>query len=96
MPVPDDIYAISARVNNFMAREDLGLTPAGKILSNTFSLFLKDLYSFSDTLPEPYKTQLWNIAYDRENLPCYIIRLCTPKPNPEAHLYGAELPEYDE
>ena len=96
MPVPDDIYAISGRVKNFMAREDLGLTPAGEILSNTFSLFLKDLYSFSDTLPEPYKTQLWNIAYDRENLPCYIIRLCTPKPEPSNPLYEEEIPECDE
>lgn len=92
----DDIYAISGRIENFMAREDLSLTGAGKILSNTFSLFLLELHKFADTLPEDKKTLLKEVLYSRESLPCYVIRLCTPKPEPSNPLYEEEIPECDE
>lgn len=92
----DDIYAISGRIENFMAREDLSLTGAGKILSNTFSLFLLELHKFADTLPEDERAQLKEILYKKEDLPCYVIKLCTPKPEPINPLYEEEIPEYDE
>lgn len=78
----NDIYEISARIKNIIAREDMTLSPAGKILVNYFSLMMKDLYDFSDTLPEPYNQYLKYDLSQKESVPMTIIKVSTPKDNP--------------
>ena len=77
----DDIYAISGRIRNFMAKEDLTLTHAGEVLSNSYALFLQELHMFANSLPEDNKVLLKEILYSWEDLPCYVVKLCTPRPD---------------
>ncbi len=78
----NDVYAISARVKNLIAKEDIALSPVGKVLVNYFTLALKTLYDFSDTLPEQYKRELDRVIESTENTPLLVIQVSTPKDPP--------------
>src|ERR1700688_3174578 len=75
----NDIYDISGRIKNIIAREDLAMSPAGNILVNYFSLFLKDLYDFSYSLNSPCDMELRRILNKSENIPLNIIKVSSPK-----------------
>jgi hypothetical protein len=75
----DDIYAISGRVKNIIAKEDIPLSPVGTILVNYFSLMLKDLYDFAETLDETDKSNLKCLLKQKESVPLSIIRAAMPK-----------------
>lgn len=83
----NDIYEISGRIKNILARKDVSLSPAGNILVNTYALMLKDLYDFSEKLPEMYKRELVRLLLSKEGLPEYVIRLTTPEENSWMSLY---------
>lgn len=83
--MPHDIYAISARVKNLIAREDIALAQNGLYLVNLFSLFLNELYNFSDTLSEPQQSLLQGILSSHEALPMNIMKLS--KKDPGKSLY---------
>lgn len=76
----DDIYALTGRMKNIIASDGISLSPAGTILLNTFALALKDLYDFSDTLPAESGQALKNLLATKEGLPCYVIKLTSPRP----------------
>lgn len=73
----NDIYRISGRVKNIIAKEDIALSQVGTILVNYFSLMLKDLYDFSETLPTGYGEQLRNELLKKESVPMLIIKVST-------------------
>ncbi|HWY36833.1 MAG TPA: hypothetical protein VNX68_19460, partial [Nitrosopumilaceae archaeon] len=75
----NDVYAISGRIKNIIARRDLALSPAGTILVNAYTLALKELHDFSEKLPAPYNEELKNLLIQKETLPGYVIGLSTPK-----------------
>ncbi len=52
----DSVYAISSRIKNIVAVEDIALSPVGNILVNYYTLVLKDLHDFAEHLPEPYNS----------------------------------------
>lgn len=75
----NDIYQITSRMKNFIAREGIALSPAGKILLNTYALAVKDLYDFADTLADDPKQRLRDLLASKENVPAYIIKLTSPQ-----------------
>jgi hypothetical protein len=75
----NDVYAISGRIKNIIAKEGIALSPAGTILINYFTLLFKDLYDFSDSIPPDSATKLRYLLRNKEDLPKTIIRLTTPK-----------------
>lgn len=75
----NDVQAISGRIKNLIAREDLALSPAGVVLFNSYTLFLKQLYDFANYLPLPYSVQLEDMFNSSEDLPRNVIQLSTPK-----------------
>jgi len=75
----NDINSISARIKNIIARQDIALSPVGKILVNYFTLMFKDLYDFSETLQELDKSKLNYLLEQKESLPCQIIQVASPK-----------------
>lgn len=79
----NDVHTISARVKNLIAKEDIALSPVGKILVNYFTLVLKRLYDFSETLPEPYNKQLNDVIKMTEDMPLLVIKVSTPKEQPK-------------
>ena len=64
------VYAISGRIKNILAREDIALSQVGSVLVNYFTLMLKELYDFSGTLP----------VQDREKLDSFLEK-CGIYPN---------------
>ncbi len=92
----NDIHMIVARVKNHLAREDIALSPNGGILVNTFSMMLKDLYDFADTLDNPQQEQLRNFLFLKETLPLYVIKLTMPPPKKEFGDGGRDTDCYDE
>ncbi|CAM6005512.1 unnamed protein product [Sphagnum balticum] len=85
--MPHDIYEISGRVKNLIATEDIALAQNGTYLVNLFSLFLKELYDFSETLPGPQQGMLQEILSSHESLPCNIMKLSAPKDENRMSLY---------
>lgn len=79
-----DIYAISGRVKNIIAKEGIDLSPVGTILVNYYTLVLKDLHDFANNLPEPHRGQMLNLLLARENMPCNVIKVCMPNEEIEA------------
>jgi hypothetical protein len=75
----DSIYQIKARIGNKIASSDIALSPVGEVLVNYFSLTLKDLYDFSDTLPSEQSSKLNSILAQKEEVPKQIIQVCSPK-----------------
>ena len=75
----DSIYQIKARIGNKIASSDIALSPVGEVLVNYFSLTLKDLYDFSDTLPSEQSSKLNSILAQKESVPKQIIQVCSPK-----------------
>lgn len=73
----NDIYAISGRIKNLIAREDMALMDAGLTLVNYYSLMLKDLYDFAQTLPPPYNNDLVRLLSQKEDLPKNVIKVST-------------------
>lgn len=78
----NDTYTISARIKNLIAKEDIALSPVGKVLVNYFTLALKSLYDFSETLPPQYKHALDKVIESTENTPLLVIKVSTPKEQP--------------
>jgi hypothetical protein len=79
----NDVHTISARVKNLIAKEDIALSPVGKVLVNYFTLVLKNLYDFSETLPEPHKQRLNEVIGRTEDMPLLVIKVSTPKEQPK-------------
>jgi hypothetical protein len=75
----NSIYEIKARIGNKIASSDIALSPVGEVLVNYFSLALKDLYDFSDTLPLEQRSKLNSILAQKEDVPKQIIQVATPK-----------------
>lgn len=75
----NDVYAISGRIKNIIARKDLALSTAGTFLVNAYTLALKELHDFSEKLPAPYNEELKNLLIQKETLPGCVIELSTPK-----------------
>lgn len=75
----EDIYQLTGRMKNIIASSGISLSPAGTILLNTYALAMKDLYEFAETLPEDSKQGLRNLLASKEGLPCYVIKLTSPK-----------------
>lgn len=75
----NDIYAISGRIKNIIAREDIALSESGNVLVNYFSLMFKDLYDLSEKMPKPYSDLLSNLLSDKESIPYYIVKVSSPK-----------------
>lgn len=75
----NDVYAISGRIKNIIAREDVALSPVGTVLVNYFTLVLKDLYDFADTLEDSKKEALFRLLRAKEDTPLHIIQVATPK-----------------
>lgn len=75
----NDVYSVSARIENSIAKANLDLSPYGRILCNSYSLVLKDLYDFADCLPKQDSDNLRKILTEKEKFPLYVIDLCTPK-----------------
>lgn len=80
VPVPaekqetnNDIYKISARVKNLARGSGASLTPVGDILCNTYTHVLFALYEYSSKLPEPHKTELFNLIQKHEGMPADVI-----------------------
>lgn len=68
----NDIYRIAARVKNLAAGNG-SLTPVGEMMCNSFVHVLKAIYDFSETLPEPQKTQLGDLLRKHEDMPANLI-----------------------
>lgn len=79
----NDIYAISGRIKNHIAMKDIALSPVGTILVNYFTLALKDLYDFAESLSEPNRTALIRLIMDKETVPRNIIQVSTQKQEAE-------------
>lgn len=78
----NDIYAISSRIKNIIARKNIALSPVGTILVNAYSLVLKDLYDFAEKYSsDSHMNELINLLRSKEDMPLYIIKLSTPKEN---------------
>ena len=73
----DTVYQIKARIGNKIASSDIALSPVGEFLVNYFSLTLKDLYDFSDTLSAEQRTKLNSILVQKEDVPKQIIQACS-------------------
>lgn len=69
----NDIYRISARVNNLARSGGGSLTPVGAILCNSHTHVLKALYDFADTLPEIHKEALIKVIRRQEGMPADVI-----------------------
>lgn len=85
----NDVYAISGRIKNLIAKKDLALSPTGLILVNAFTLMLKDLYEYADNLTHPNSEALRKLLEEKESLPAYVIEVSTPKEpieDPSGHL----------
>lgn len=75
----NDVHAISGRIKNIIAREDMALSPVGKVLVNYYTLALKKLYDFSETLSGPHKEKLENLLITIEDVPMLIIKVANPE-----------------
>jgi len=71
----NNIYQISGRVKNLIAMEDIALSPVGIVLVNYYSLALKDLYDFSETLPVADRERFEALLKSKENLPMLVIKV---------------------
>lgn len=80
----NDVHTISARVKNLIAKEDIALSPVGKVLVNYFTLALKSLYDFSETLPPQFKLALDKVIESTENTPLLVIKVSTPQEKPKS------------
>ena len=80
----NDIYAISGRIKNIIARSDIALSPAGTILVNYFTLMFKDLYAFAEARD---LKELDFLLKSKENIPQLIIEASTPKEDRFVTLY---------
>jgi len=83
----NDIYNISGRVKNHIAKKDIALSPVGNILVNSYTLVLKDIYDWAETIPEFYRDQLNKILMSKEEMPAYVIKLSTPEDEEFETLY---------
>jgi len=83
----NDIYDIFGRVKNHIAIEDIALSPVGNILVNYFTLFLKELYDFSDELNETDGSNLRCVLKNNEKLPLNVIKVSTPEEQKYQTLY---------
>ncbi len=90
-----DPLAISGRIKNIIAREDLAISPAGTFLVNYFTLFLHELYEFADKNPGVYNQELVKILNRGEELPKNVIKVSTPKNDPEEELPLEDDRRYD-
>ncbi len=79
----NDIYELSGRIKNLIAFEGLGLSPAGLVLVNMQTHFLKKLYDFSDTVSSPERERLISILREGEDLPRAVMSILTPKEDSE-------------
>lgn len=75
----NDVYAISGRIKNLIATNDLTLTSTGNILVNYYTLVLKELYDFANNLDEKNKEDLNKILINAETMPVKFIGVITPK-----------------
>jgi hypothetical protein len=75
----DDIYIISGRIKNILAKSDIALSPVGKILINAYTLVLKELQDYAEKIPEPWSRELKDLLISKEGMPEYVIRLSTPR-----------------
>lgn len=71
----NNIYEISGRVKNLIAMEDIAVSPVGTVLVNYYSLVLKDLYDFAETLPATDRDRLDLLLRSKENLPMLVIKV---------------------
>jgi len=85
--MPSDIYEISGRVKNIIAREDIALSPIGKILVNYYTLMLKSLYDFSETLPLENRIKLDSLIKENEILPMLVIKVSSQDQGEYKSLY---------
>ena len=70
-----DLYSIAARIKNLARMDDASLTPLGNQLCNFYVHVLKDFYSYAETLPEPYKSHLWELTQSKEGFCRDVIEL---------------------
>ncbi len=90
----NDIYDISSRIKNLIAKEDIALSPVGNILVNYYALAMKDLYDFSATLPAQYRDVLDKLLAQKEDVPMKVIKVSTPAEQDYRTLYE-EVSEFD-
>lgn len=83
IPEKTDIYAIVGRMKNMIAKEDLALGPAGKVLLNYYALTLKELHEYAEALPEPYSDQLASLLVEHEDLPLLVMEVTAPSEDDE-------------
>ena len=76
----NNIYDIAGRVKNNIAMEGLAISPAGTVLVNMHTHFLKKLYDFSETLEGLQRKQLQDLLrYEGEDVPVKILTVLTPQ-----------------
>ncbi len=76
----NDVYGISGRIKNLIAKEDIALSKVGTILVNYHTLFLHSLYEFADNnLDNPHYDSLMITLKNAESIPLNIIKASTPK-----------------
>lgn len=76
----NDIYSVNGRIKNIIAREDISLSPVGNVLVNYYSLMLKDLYDFAESISDPCcRHALKDLLLSKENLPMLVIKVSTPE-----------------
>jgi hypothetical protein len=78
--MPNDVYGISGRIKNLIAKEDIALSKVGTILVNYHTLFLHELYEFGKTLESDVEEHnLEKILNKGESIPLNIIKASVPK-----------------
>jgi hypothetical protein len=76
----NDIYKLVARIQKYVAEENLALTNAGRGLCNTFALLLKELHTFADKIADDgLHKELKAILKKHEQTPKEILKWATPR-----------------
>lgn len=75
----NDTIAINGRIKNAIAAQDMALSPAGMVLVNVQTHFLKKLYDFSETLHGLDRKELKDLLREGEDLPRAILSILAPK-----------------
>lgn len=86
-----NIYEVDARVKNHVAMAGIPLSGAGVQMCNMYTHVLMSLYTYAETLPEPFKTQLSALIRSKENMPMQVIKLVNPEPE-EDELHEDDIP----
>ena len=94
----NDVWTISGRIKNLIAKENIAISPAGIVLVNIQTHFLKQLYDVSEKYLPPYESMVLNsiLRTDGEDLPRSVISILTPNSELELNEEDEEVEYSDE